>query len=214
MIAGFAVSWSTEFGKVHYQSLYVSLCSPWSGPASRCSSGLMAGRARETVPAGWPSAGIHVTVKMAGPVKELCRSMTSRPMDSRERSRRLADTGFGWMAGDSPAPARRLRARRALAAERRFLQPTEPRQSPPCERWRLHVRGKVQGVGYRASCSRRATELGISGWVRNLADGSVEVEAEGQPQCLAELMLWCEKDRKSTRLNSSHSSVSRMPSSA
>jgi acylphosphatase len=114
-------------------------------------------------------------------------------MDSSERSRRLADSGFGWMAGDSPAPARRLRARRAAAEERRFLRPAEPRPLPAPERWRLNVRGRVQGVGYRAGCSRRAEELGLSGWVRNLSDGSVEVEVEGLPQSLSELMLWCEK---------------------
>ena len=48
-------------------------------------------------------------------------------------------------------------------------------------------------MGYRAGCSRRAEELGLSGWVRNLSDGSVEVEVEGLPQSLSELMLWCEK---------------------
>lgn len=114
-------------------------------------------------------------------------------MDSREHARHLADPGFGWMPGDSLAPARRLRARRAAADERRFLQPSQPRNGTPAERWRLMVRGRVQGVGYRAGCCRRANELGLSGWVRNLPDGSVEVEAEGLPQHLAELVLWCEK---------------------
>jgi len=55
------------------------------------------------------------------------------------------------------------------------------------------VRGRVQQVGFRAGCSRRATELGLSGWVCNRPDGSVEVEAEGSPQRLTELQLWCEK---------------------
>ena len=55
------------------------------------------------------------------------------------------------------------------------------------------VRGVVQGVGYRASCRRRAEELRLSGWVRNRADGSVEVEAEGAPLQLGELQLWCER---------------------
>jgi acylphosphatase len=62
-----------------------------------------------------------------------------------------------------------------------------------CERWRLIVRGKVQGVGYRAACCGRARELGLGGWVRNLDDGSVEVQAEGPRQQLTELHLWCER---------------------
>jgi acylphosphatase len=46
---------------------------------------------------------------------------------------------------------------------------------------RLHatVRGRVQGVGYRATTLDEARRLGLSGWVRNRYDGSVEVLAEG-----------------------------------
>jgi len=55
------------------------------------------------------------------------------------------------------------------------------------------VRGQVQGVGYRAGCNRRAEELRLSGWVRNQPDGSVELEAEGLPRDLGELLLWCER---------------------
>ncbi len=57
----------------------------------------------------------------------------------------------------------------------------------------MTVRGLVQGVGYRADCRRRAIELGLSGWVRNRPDGSVELEAEGPAEQLGELRLWCEK---------------------
>ena len=51
---------------------------------------------------------------------------------------------------------------------------------------RIHllVRGRVQGVGFRAFVLRRAQALGISGWVRNRADGSVELEAEGEAAAL------------------------------
>jgi len=64
------------------------------------------------------------------------------------------------------------------------------------------VRGQVQGVGYRAACCTRATDLGLSGWVRNRPDGSVEIEAEGSPQELTELRIWCEKSPALAAVNS------------
>ena len=106
------------------------------------------------------------------------------------------------MPGDSLTSSRDMRARRAAASERRFLQPGEPRRPQlPAERWRLTVRGHVQGVGYRVACSNRANELGLGGWVRNEADGSVEVEAEGHLQQLGELRLWCEQGPTSAMVN-------------
>jgi acylphosphatase len=68
----------------------------------------------------------------------------------------------------------------------------------------MTVEGRVQGVGYRAGCFRRATELGLGGWVCNRPDGSVEVEAEGSPQTLLELQLWCEKGPSRARVNALH----------
>lgn len=44
---------------------------------------------------------------------------------------------------------------------------------------RYLVSGRVQGVGYRAFTQRAAHELGVTGWARNLDDGSVEVHANG-----------------------------------
>lgn len=55
------------------------------------------------------------------------------------------------------------------------------------------VRGRVQGVGYRASCARRAQELGLSGWVRNCNDGSVALEAQGPAEAVDELLRWCDR---------------------
>jgi len=50
------------------------------------------------------------------------------------------------------------------------------------------VYGIVQGVGYRAWTKRRAKELGIKGFVRNLPDGRVEVYGEGEEEKLRELL--------------------------
>lgn len=55
------------------------------------------------------------------------------------------------------------------------------------ESLRFIVRGRVQGVGYRYFARRSAESLGLTGFARNLADGSVEVVAEGEPQALLSL---------------------------
>lgn len=55
------------------------------------------------------------------------------------------------------------------------------------------VEGRVQGVFYRASTQRKARELGLSGWVRNLTDGSVEVYACGEGAQLEALCAWLEE---------------------
>ncbi len=49
---------------------------------------------------------------------------------------------------------------------------------------RFRVRGRVQGVGYRAFAVRAAAEAGVSGWVRNCDDGTVEAHANGTPRQL------------------------------
>jgi DNA ligase D-like protein (predicted 3'-phosphoesterase) len=53
--------------------------------------------------------------------------------------------------------------------------------------FRANVSGRVQGVGFREATRRRALELGIQGWVRNLDNGSVEVHAEGSEAALTAL---------------------------
>jgi acylphosphatase len=55
---------------------------------------------------------------------------------------------------------------------------------------RIHllVRGRVQGVGFRAFVLHHARALGLSGWVRNCADGAVELEAEGDRAGLERLV--------------------------
>lgn len=61
------------------------------------------------------------------------------------------------------------------------------------ERVQVVVHGRVQGVYYRASARDRARQLGLSGWVRNCPDGSVELLAEGEKTSLGQLVSWCQQ---------------------
>jgi acylphosphatase len=58
-------------------------------------------------------------------------------------------------------------------------------------RRRVVVDGVVQGVFFRASVHREAVALGVSGWVRNLADGSVEAVFEGPAPAVDAAVEWC-----------------------
>jgi acylphosphatase len=55
---------------------------------------------------------------------------------------------------------------------------------------RCYVSGRVQGVFYRASTRQKATELGCTGYARNLSDGRVEVLAVGEPPAVQSLLDW------------------------
>ncbi len=57
-------------------------------------------------------------------------------------------------------------------------------------RVRLIIEGRVQGVWFRDSTRREASRLGVSGWVRNRPDGSVEVLAEGPLDRVEQLVAW------------------------
>lgn len=55
----------------------------------------------------------------------------------------------------------------------------------------VRVRGSVQGVFFRVETRDRARSLGLSGWVRNLADGAVEAVFEGEAPHVESMVTWC-----------------------
>lgn len=65
---------------------------------------------------------------------------------------------------------------------------------------RFLVEGRVQGVGFRAATSATARDMGLRGWVRNLADGRVEVVACGPPESVNSLRLWLHEGPSAARV--------------
>jgi acylphosphatase len=63
------------------------------------------------------------------------------------------------------------------------------------------VQGRVQGVGFRWFVHREASELELSGWVRNTEDGDVEVVASGSVEDLAELRASLKKGPRGSRVD-------------
>ncbi len=67
-------------------------------------------------------------------------------------------------------------------------------------RRRVLVSGRVQGVWFRESCRQEADALGLAGWVRNRADGAVEIEAEGDETSVDRLVAWARTGPRRARV--------------
>ena len=64
---------------------------------------------------------------------------------------------------------------------------------PSSKRVRVVVHGLVQGVFFRETTRRKAAAFGVTGWVRNRPEGSVEAVFEGEPRRVDELIAWCRR---------------------
>ena len=71
-------------------------------------------------------------------------------------------------------------------------------------RMHLIIEGRVQGVCFRDSTRRQALALGVSGWVKNRFDGTVEIIAEGPDKKVKELILWCRRGPSYARVQRIH----------
>lgn len=65
----------------------------------------------------------------------------------------------------------------------------------------ITVIGKVQNVGFRYYTIKKAQELGIKGFVKNMPDGSVYIEAEADEVTLDHFIIWCKKGPTWARVN-------------
>jgi acylphosphatase len=72
---------------------------------------------------------------------------------------------------------------------------------------RLAVRGRVQGVFYREAMRQEAERLGVTGWVRNLRDGSVEAVVQGPPAAVEAIVAWARRGPPDARVSSLDSEV-------
>ena len=68
-------------------------------------------------------------------------------------------------------------------------------------RIRAFVSGRVQGVCFRGETQKQASRLGLTGWVRNLQDGGVEVLVEGEEQRVQQLIAWCRQGPPRSRVD-------------
>ncbi len=66
--------------------------------------------------------------------------------------------------------------------------------------WELRIEGRVQGVAYRWSARQKAEELGLVGWVRNEADGSVLCRVRGPAPVVEDFVAWCGKGPPAARV--------------
>ena len=69
------------------------------------------------------------------------------------------------------------------------------------KRVQVIIRGRVTGVFFRAATQREAKRLGISGWVRNRQDGSIELVAEGEEEAIKEMLSWAQHGPSAARVD-------------
>lgn len=67
---------------------------------------------------------------------------------------------------------------------------------------KITVSGLVQGVGFRAAAMKKANELQLKGWVKNLPDRNVELKIQGEENKIEAMLRWCNKGPVSSRVES------------
>jgi acylphosphatase len=69
-------------------------------------------------------------------------------------------------------------------------------------RVRILIEGRLQGINFRFNSQQKAKQLNLVGFVRNLSDGRIEIEAQGDEDKLAEMLTWCQEEPHSSHIRS------------
>jgi acylphosphatase len=69
------------------------------------------------------------------------------------------------------------------------------------KRVHVRIRGRVQGVFFRAEARARAESLGLAGWITNAQDGSVEAVFEGDEERVDSMVAWCRRGPSGARVD-------------
>jgi acylphosphatase len=70
------------------------------------------------------------------------------------------------------------------------------------KRVRILVEGRLQGINFRYYTQQQAQKLGLTGFVRHLSDGRIEIDAQGDDESIETLLAWCQEGPQSSHLKS------------
>ncbi len=67
-------------------------------------------------------------------------------------------------------------------------------------RMRILLEGRLQGLNFRYRTQRRAKKLGMTGFVRTLSDGRIEIEVQGSQDNVGKMLAWCQEEPQSSHI--------------
>ena len=67
---------------------------------------------------------------------------------------------------------------------------------------RILIEGRLHGMNFRYQTQQKASQLGLVGFVRNLSDGRIEIEAQGEKEEVEQLLAWCQQEPYSSQIRS------------
>jgi acylphosphatase len=70
------------------------------------------------------------------------------------------------------------------------------------KRVRILIEGRLQGMNFRYHTQQQAQKLGLAGFVRNLSDGRIEIDAQGDDESVEEMLAWCQEGPQNAQLKS------------